>query len=544
MKKIQLIFALIIAISLTGCQPDEPAGKSDVVAFTVRFSEVSHDYAIINVKHNGPEDLIWYGFLTEEVTEKNYSLYTKKRRELLAELSQDGKIKGLKQETERNILLEDLKENTKYKYVVFGIQENGEAYRNVSIGSIEFETGQNAYLLQETKDWEISYAGRSEDGTKDLIEVKANKGGRFAWQYIKKETIEEWNKEYKNGYEVWEDDIYMNTLDGLQMFTLQEISTIQYYVVYLDHKLTDFTYVYEEGKPFEIDRLASGDYYFVAYGFNGDGSHTRTYSVQEIKIEEEAATEGYDKWLGNYSFTGKVNVTNDEGEVVEETRTYNLFFEKYDNNFMYRVHGWECGEDVEYDWEVDITQIDKEKGQFLAFPAYYQGGNLVIKEQPITYITFDGATSLKMGMYGYAFNEQYGEHMPTLFDGNIIAVAEPVAEGENSTTLVAQDAEYHYTDENGKEKVLEWTYSRMGYVAYNENVEGYPASIINPAMKLPITITRTEDDAPAGGNIATGGASSAMKATMFETKTISTDFLRKDYRPAEKVRPAVFQRLK
>jgi len=171
MKKIQLIFALIIAISLTGCQPDEPAGKSDVVAFTVRFSEVSHDYAIINVKHNGPEDLIWYGFLTEEVTEKNYSLYTKKRRELLAELSQDGKIKGLKQETERNILLEDLKENTKYKYVVFGIQENGEAYRNVSIGSIEFETGQNAYLLQETKDWEISYAGRSEDGTKDLIEV-------------------------------------------------------------------------------------------------------------------------------------------------------------------------------------------------------------------------------------------------------------------------------------------------------------------------------------------------------------------------------------
>lgn len=527
---------MIIAISFMGCEPEAPASKKDIVEFTIRYSEVSYDYAIINVKHNGPEDITWYGFVTDEVTKKNYTLYSEKRKELLKE----DKIEGLKKENDRNILLEGLKENTKYKYVVFGIKENGDIYSNVSIGSIEFETGLNAYVLEETSDWSINYLGRSEDQTKDLIEVKANKGGRFGWQYISKESIDEWNKEYADGYEIWEDDIYMATLRGIEMYVLQEIATIQYYV-YNGYKLADLTYIYEEGKPFDIDRLASGDYYFVAYGFNADGSHTRTFSVQEIHIEEETATDAYNKWLGNYSFSGEVDVTQPDGEVVTETRTYNLLIEKYDNNYMYRVHGWECGEDVEYDWEEDITQIDKEQGQFLAFPAYFQNGKLVIKEQPMTYITFDGANALKLGIYGYAFNEQYNEHQPTLFDGKTMAIAEPIAEGESTSTLVGQEAKYEYYDNKGKPQVLEWTYTKMGYVAYNESVEGYPATIINPAMSFPITITKTEDDSATGGNIQTGNMSEISGLSLFNTKKITTDFLKKDFKPAEKINSAIFK---
>ena len=528
---------MIIAISFTGCEPEAPASKKDIIEFNVRYSEVSYNYAIVNVKHNGPEDLTWYGFVTDNVSEKNYNLYTQKRRELLKE----GKIVGLKKETDRNILLENLKENTKYKYVVFGIKENGDIYNNVSIGSIEFETSLNAYQLQETSDWTISYLGRNEDQTKDIIEVKANKGGRFGWQYISKESIDEWNKEYKNGYELWEEDIYMATLNGVQMYTLQEIATIQYYI-YNGHKLTDLTYVYEAEKPFEIDRLASGDYYFIAYGFNGDGSHTRTYSVQEIHIEEEEATEAYNKWLGSYSVSGSVDVTREDGEVESETRTYKLLIEKYDNNFMYRVHGWECGDDVEYDWEEDITQIDKEKGQFLAFPAYFMNGKFVIKEQPMTYISFDGSSALKLGIYGYAFNEQYNEFLPVLFDGKTMAIADPIAEGQNTTELIGQDGKYDYTDVNGAAKVLEWTYSKMGYVAYNDAVDAGPWQAINPAMNFPITMTRAEGNStPEGGNIQTGGNANLSGISLYDSKKITTDFLKADYRPLGNAKPVIFK---
>lgn len=524
---------MIIAISFMSCEPEAPASKKEFVEFTIRYSEISYDYAIINVKHNGPEDITWYGFVTEDVKEKNYTLFTKKRKELL----QQGKIEGLKRENDRNIMVEGLKENTKYKFVVFGLKENGEIYNNVNIGSIEFETSLNAYVLKETSDWTISYLGRNEDQTKDIIEVKANKGGRFGWQYISKESIEDWNKEYTDGFEIWVDDIYMSTLHGLEMFTLQEIAKIQQYMYY-GYKINDLTYTYEEGKPFEIDRLASGDYYFIAYGFEADGNHTRTYSVQEITIEEEAATEAYNKWLGHYTVSGDVDVTNEDGEVVTEQRTYNLYIEKYDNNYMYRVHGWECGDDVEYDWEEDITQIDKEQGQFLAFPAYFQGGKLVVKEQPMTYITFDGANVLKLGIYGYAFNEQYDEHLPVLFDGKIMAAAEPIEDGENSTILNGQDAEYDYTDENGAAKVLKWTYSKMGYVAYNEEAENTPWQAINPAMKFPITVTKVEDDNAAGGNIQTGGSAGVSAIQYFDNKKISTDFLKKDFKPISQPKPA------
>ena len=81
----------------------------------------------------------------------------------------------------------------------------------------------------------------------------------------------------------------------------------------------------------------------------------------------------------------------------------------------------------------------------------------------------------------------------------------------------------------------------MGYVAYNENVQGYPATIINPAMSFPITITKTEDDSAIGGNIQTGNASAISGLSLFNAKKISTEFLKRDFKPVEKISPTIFK---
>ena len=524
MKLRNIIFGSLIAavaFVLTGCE--EPvAPKDKIVNFTVRFSEVAYDYAIINVKHDGPEDITWYGFLTEDVTTQEFTLINKEWMNLLT----SGKAIDVRRETERNILLEGLKENSSYKYIVFGLTANGEMYDNVGIASIKFTTSRNIYVLTETEDWQINYLGRNADKSKEIIEIKSKKGGRFAWQYVSKESIESFNEQYPDGFELWENDIYMATADAFELFALQEISTIQYYI-YNGYKLADLTYTYEEGKPFEIDRLSSGEYYIIVYGFEGDGNHTQTYSVQKIVIEEETALPEYEKWFGTYTFSGECLVTKDNGEEVLETRTYNILIEKYDNNFMYRIHGWECGDDVQYDWEEDIMQIDKSEGQFLAFPAYFKNGKLEVRESPMTYITFDGVNPLILGIYGYAYNADYREEIPVILEGMAMASADPIAEGETTTVLNGLEAVYNTGTQDVK-----WTYSKMGYIAWSEYDGSWQT--INPAMKLPITITKVSDETPAAGSVSVkqkGG----MK--LFDAgKQISPEILKKNLSKLEKVK--------
>ena len=536
MKRFKHIYALVFAafaISVTGCNPEIEPQAPKSVEFTVRYSDVAYNYAVINVKHNGPEDITWYGFVTENIKENDFKLYYSKYQELI----KSGKITGLKKETERNILLEDLKEGTEYKYIVFGVSEDGKLYDNVGIGSIQFKTSKNIYVLNRTDDWKFTYLGRNEDKTQELIEVKTEAPGRFGWQYVSKESIEQWDKENPDGYEIWDENIYMTTVNGLEMFVLSAIASVQQYVASGYYTLADLTYVYEPNNPFELNRLTSGEYYLVAYGFSGDGQHTQNYSVMELTIEEEQAEDAYNQWLGTYTMSGEVETTNEDGETVMETRNYNVVVESYDNNHMYRIQGWECGEDVDYDWEEDIMQLDKTKGEYLAFPAYYNDGKLIIKENAITYITFDGVESLLLGIYGYApYAERNGEEVPVLNESTTMAIAEPIAAGQTSTQLIGQTGEY-IDPSTGKVEVS-WDYCKMGYIAYNEVT--YTWRTINPPMRFPITMTRTEE---AGKTPLASFSPAVMSKTMFDTKKVSADFLRKDFSISERKKPEVFQKV-
>ena len=522
---------LSAASMLCSCDINEETPKDKPIDFVVRTSEVSYNFARVTVRHNGPEDITWYGFLTEDTERNDFEVFYEKYTELLM----SGDMTGLRKETERNILLEDLKEETSYRYIVFGLKDNGELYDNTGVGSIKFSTGRNIYVLTETDIWTFDYKGRSDDKTKELINVTSSKGGRFHWTYISKESIDSWNKDYPEGYEIWEDDIYMTTVDGIRMYALEQISTIQYYYTMGYGELTDLTYVNNE-EPFEIDRLPSGDYYLIAYGFQGDGQHTQTYSVTELNIPEEQAEPEYEKWLGTYTFTGDVDVTQDNGDIVREQRTYNIRIAHYDNNYMYRLHGWECGNDVKYDWEEDIMQIDKEQDEFLAFPAYYKSGSLEIRESPMTYITFDGMNSLVLGIYGYAYNTEQKEEIPVILDGTPMATAEPVSEDTGFTQLTGMNAEYKVSES----ETLEWEYCKMGYIAWSEYTGAWQT--INPPMRFPITITRTEEDVPAENSTVSAGVTSASSRIQFGNKRVSAGFLEKDYSLPEKVKPEIYTR--
>ena len=481
MKIFRHIFNLAAMVALcvyaSSCTPEENQPVSTGVQFMVRTSEVAHNYVKLSISHNGPEDFTWYGALTEDVTKKDYEIFNNMYLDLL----KNG-VKGLRRSKERLLLLDNLEEGKKYKYIVFGIREDGTLYENSTMASIEFTTGKNIYTLTETDQWNFSYK-RNETGDKEIVQIQSKNGGRYAWNFVNLASLDAWNKEYPDGYELWEDGVYMTTVDAIEMFVLQEITNI-HAALGAGGKIEDYTYLGSSDEPFEINRLQSGKYAIVAYGFDKSGQHTQTYSIDTLDIKEEIATAEYEKWLGTYTFKGKCDVNQDDGTVVEEEREYNITIEPIDNNFMYRLRGWECGESVKYDWEEDIMQLDKEKGEFLGFPAYYNNKNLEIRESPMTYITFDGVNALILGMYGYAYNDSEKVEMPVIFDDTPMAKATPIEVGE-STEL---------TPLSGSYEKIKWTYTRMGYLAWNEYTGAYQT--VNPAMKFPITVTKVSNDYP------------------------------------------------
>ena len=488
MKKLFYLASIIVAAALAvSCEKGPQNGGDDITsssfAFSLKVTEIGADYAKINVKHDGPEEVTWYGFVAEDKKTTN-DLIMEKYTEFLT----TGTVKGLRNSTNRTVTVDGLESATKYKYIVFAISEDTKLYTNVEAKSVSFTTGVNPYILTQTDEWTITRLPERVENM-EIINIKSkNESPLYVWDYVSKEWVDNFNKTYPNGFDVQEeeDGPVLASLDAFQLYIIQQIANIQYYVAYEGYAITDLSYAYDptndDNNTFQMDRISSGDYYFVAFGFNHDGSHTQTYSVSEvITIEEEASTPEYESWFGNYTFSGKSFwVFEDNAELGmkygdERDVAYNISIEHLDNNFMYLIKGWECGEgELITDIETEFFELDKEAGDYIGFIGYYNDGKLEIRE---TSMFNDG--EYVFGMYGYAAN---GENMsPVLLEGTPMAEAQPIAEGETTTELVGLDLIY-----NGQKLS---TYSMMGYIYY-EYETTMPVAIPNMPVQFPITIEK------------------------------------------------------
>lgn len=499
MKKIFYIASIIVAAALAFSCEKAPQGGDDITSasftFSVKVSEIGADYAKINVKHDGPEDATWYGFIAEDKKSTNDLIMEK-----YTEFVTSGTVKGLRTSKNRTVTVDGLESATKYKYIVFAITEDAKLYTNVESKAVTFTTGVNPYVLTQTDEWTITRRTERENNMEMINVDSTNESPLYVWDYVSKEWVDNFNTTYPDGFDVMEEEggPVLATLDAFQLYIIQQIATIQYYVASGDYAVTDLTYAYDTADPnkntFMIPRVSSGDYYFVAFGFNHDGSHTQTYSVSDvISIAEEASTPEYEAWLGNYTFSGKgLWVFNDDEETGrkkgdEKDITYNITIEHLDNNFMYLIKGWECGEGADVDIETEFFELDKEAGDYLGFIGYYNDGKLEIRE---TNITSDGTYAF--GMMGWAANEK-DEMAPVMFDNTAMAIADPIAAGSNATTLNGLNLYYNKTtgQYNNTDGELVLTYNMMGYIYY-EYATYTPVAIANMPVQFPITIAKSD----------------------------------------------------
>ena len=470
-------FLTLAAVLCISCGK-EPAGQSgtvgidDVFEFTLTESSISFDGAEINVQHNGPEDATWFYFVTDDLKKNDAKLLSEKYAELLAA----GKVTGLKKMPNLTVKVEGLDDETEYKFAVFAITEDCRLYENVPMATIKFKTAQNAYKLTRTEEWTLKYAGRDKEKNVEMIEViPENENGLYAFSLVSKEAINNFNLQNPDGLEIEVDGKYMATVDGIEMYILDQIATTQYYVfgTNAQYSIEDLTCKGSATgeNAWAYDRQISGDYYLVAYGFYTTGAHTQTYSVTEITIEEEEAEEGYNKWLGNWTITGKAEVTKGDHTVTEE-RTYNVVIEKVDNNFMYKIRGWECGNSVEQDIEKDVFQMNDDES--IGFPGYYSKGKLQFREVGIVNVDAEGQQML--GMYGW-YKHTDGKTYPRVSENTPMAEADPLSLGQNTTKL------YGLTSGGVK-------YLSCGYTIVNMATGTF--GTYNPPLQFPLTLTKAE----------------------------------------------------
>ena len=488
MKKLFYIASIIVAAAFTVSCEKTPQGGDDITsstfAFSVKVSEVGADYAEINVRHDGPDEVSWYGFVAEDKKSTNDLIMEK-----FVEFATTGTVKGLRTSKNRTVKVEGLESATKYKYIVFAVTENGANYPNVEPKVVTFTTGVNPYVLTQTDEWTITRLPERVENMEIINISSKNESPLYVWDYVSKEWVDNFNKTYPNGFDIQEeeDGPVLATLDAFQLYIIQQIATIQYYVAYEGMAITDLSYAYDPSNPdnntFQMDRISSGDYYFLAFGFNHDASHTQTYSVSEIvTIDEEASTPEYDAWLGNYTFSGKgFWIFEDNAEAGmkygdEKDITYDITIEHLDNNFMYLIKGWECGDGADVDIETEFFELDKEAGDYLGFIGYYNNGKLEIRESNM----YNDGTNV-FGMCGYAMDKE--NMSPVMFEGSAMAEAQPIAAGASSTTLNGLDLIYN------NQKL--GTYSMMGYIYY-EYATYQPLAIVNMPMQFPITIAKSD----------------------------------------------------
>ena len=485
MKNNILYLILILGLLVVGCDMKLENPEALPLEFKTELTQITHNSAKVRVTHSGDTDVTWhYFYCTAKEWKTDKDIFKNEYYALIK--SGDFKDK-LKKTNDRSILIESLDEDTEYIFVVFGVREDGELY-DTPMASVSFATPSNIYTLKDvTKNetWKISYKRNNKQ--EEVISVTSKREvGYFDCTVIPKEKIDQWEKENPDGFEMYDNDILMYTLkNGIEMYVMQSIYDIQDqlssgYAISAIATQNSLT-----AKELKMPRIQSGEHYIIITGFSKNGQHTQEYTYLKININEDlSASEEYLKWCGTYELSGMAELRTDDNTQIEKEVKYTLNIEGIDNNFMYRITGWECGEDIkeENKWSDEIASE--------GFKAYFKDGKLEIRESYVTSLTIEG-TKHELGIYGYGFNKIYNREMPVFYEDNPMATADPIKEGEDVTYLQPKTFEYYYYDANMSIQKDNAKYTKMGFMAINTKDYSYKSK--NPPLNLPLKLKKISE---------------------------------------------------
>lgn len=298
--------AALVAIAFTACSEKGGAETGADITIAVDVNNVTATSAKIEVSHDGKAANSWYGFVTTDVNTNELALI----KAAVSDLKQGDLASQLKFSKNFVTILNALTPNTAYKYIAFGLTEDGVVYGNH--GAVEFTT-----LEANT--------GGNTGGNPSEDEVYTGMNVNPSWSiaYTGVGTIE--GTEYNNTVTVTSTDnnpytiaiVYASEYDSSKLRGFGE-KLIEDMYSYIDENnyaygtsyvLNDLLYRGNGKTAFE--NLYPGYYVAVALGITSKGEVSGLYAVSAtFEIKEEEPTSLYTSWMGNWVLNGDNNVSN------------------------------------------------------------------------------------------------------------------------------------------------------------------------------------------------------------------------------------------
>ena len=343
--RFDVILKLLFALSFTaflGCekQEDVHVSQKGEVAIVLDVDQVSLESASIRVRHNGPEDFLWVYMNTSDLESDASSLIASK---IAKDLELTGEILASKGQN-KSLTMSALEAKSYYRFICSAIDdETGLPYGKAA--EITYRTRRDPSVFERNSSWTIS------------------RGDRLL-----------------NNQDKMEYDNFICESDDDQTYvvlTIKDSDFEYYYKSDLRALFEDYqsSFGFEEGSSkwksvlssgdiiWPEQRLRSGEWTVYMIGIDSDGELSGLYQEFQFTVEQETATNEYNRWLGTWMVSDKNGDDLFEIQIIPS-----------ENNMWYYMAGWESANIFGFDTYDPALMpelfFDKETGNMFFISQY------------------------------------------------------------------------------------------------------------------------------------------------------------------------------
>ena len=311
------IFTVLALLSCVACDKEAQGYLSDEnnVRIMLDVDQVTLESASIRVRHDGPSGFSWVYMNTSDLVSDARTLIEAK---VAKELELTHEILANRGQN-KSLTVPALSPKSYYRFICSAIDEvTGKPVGEVA--EITYRTRRDPNLFELNDNWSVSRGERtynSKEGMEyDNFKCNSDDEATYVVVTLKDSDFEAYySSEIRSLFE-----------DYQSSFGIEEGSS-------------KWSGIVSQGSiTWQEPRLRSGDWHLFMIGLDPDGELSGLYQSYGFNIEQEVATEEYNRWLGDW-------VVSD----MSGSEYFKITIIPSENNMWYYMGGWESSNVFEFD---------------------------------------------------------------------------------------------------------------------------------------------------------------------------------------------------